>query len=636
MSEISEYQSATADLDPNRVASAYNDVRARSESVDSAQTAVSSGFRDSPDKVETWMEEPTTRTSILPQSFQSTNVDYVSKTFRKSSSTQQINAFSVLRLLLMGAMLLIIAGEVALYFLVRHAAAFYKQRVSLRGKAGRLRMTLQKSQSYDEYMKIARELDRYLENSWAEGKYYDAALLRRTTQMLCKARTQAEKAAAERKCCKEARVAAIALGDALRQGALRANAGGWENNCAWAQTYAEPAQEVDEYVAEAAASISIFQASQHLSTTEKRSVLRQVARQQGRTALCLSGGAAMGWKHLGVVRGLLDAGCLPRAVSGASAGALMAALVGTHTDAELRRILRPELAKYMTACQGDFWGQARRWMRFGHWFDAIEWAPRTQVFTRGSLTFEEAYARTGRVLSIAATPQNPRHAQGQLLNYMTTPNVVIWSAVLASASLPGAVQPVVLLAKNRNGQLVPYADSGVEWRDGSFCSDVPRNSLKTLLNVQFTIASQVNPHVTLFLYARNGAVGLPVHGWQGRYLAATMEHMLKLDICKWLRLLSDLHLTPPCQQDWARVWLQRFDGSVTILPYSHLGEYLHLARDPTPASLSRSIHVGRAATWSALRLIQARMAIENAITDAWINVCSIKGQRLCVEDLWTG
>ncbi|PIA18942.1 patatin-domain-containing protein, partial [Coemansia reversa NRRL 1564] len=526
---------------------------------------------------------------------------------------QQSNLFAALRLLLVGAILMVMAGELVLYFVVRQTIKFYKQRVVWYGKTGRLQRSLRNAQSYKEYIEIAKKLDRHLEKYWADDKYYDAKLLQRITQMLSKARVQAEKAAAEQGSSKKAQATAIALADVLRQGALRANTGGWENIHAWAQTYAEPAKVVDEYVAEVVASINRLQKSQHLTTAEKRNVLRQIARQQGRAALCLSGGAAMGWKHLGVLRGLLDAGCLPQAVSGASAGALMAALVGTHLDVELRCILRPEMAKYVTMCQGDFWAQAQRWMRLGHWFDAIEWAPRTQMFTRGSLTFEEAYARTGRVLCITATPQNVRHAQGQLLNYMTTPNVVIWSAVIASASLPGAIQPVVLLAKNRDGQIVPYTDSGIEWRDGSFCSDVPRSLLKTLLNVQFTVVSQVNPHVTLFFYARNGAVGLPVCNWRGRGIAVAMEHILKLDICKWLRLLSDLNLTPPRQQDWARVWLQKFEGSITILPHAHLGEYLRLLRDPTPASLARSMHVGKSATWPALRLIQARLAIENAI-----------------------
>ncbi|KAJ2083629.1 hypothetical protein H4R24_000687 [Coemansia sp. RSA 988] len=634
MSEQSEDQIATVDLDPNRVVSAHEDTRARSLSADSAQTAVLLEPHESLEAPEASMENPISGTWSPPQELQSTNMDAVSKPSQEVNIPQDSNIFTALRLFLMGGMIMAIVGELLLYFLVRQVASFYKQRVVWHGRTGQLRMSLRKAQSYDKYVNIARELDKHLENSWADGKYYDAALLRRITQMLWKARIQAERAAAASKCSEEARAAAIALGDVLRQGALRANAGGWENTRAWAQTYAEPAQAVDEYVAEVAASIGRLQESRHLSTTEKRSVLRQVARQQGRTALCLSGGAAMGWKHLGVVHGLLDAGCLPRAVTGASAGALVAALVGTHTDSELRVILRPELAKYMTACQGEFWDKAKRWIQLGHWFDAIEWAPRMQIFTRGSLTFEEAYARTGRILSITATPQNPRHARGQLLNYLTTPNVVIWSAVLASASLPGAVQSVVLLAKNRHGQIVPYMDSGVEWRDGSFCSDVPRNLLKTLLNVQFTVVSQVNPHVTLFFYARNGTVGLPVHNWRGRYLAAAMGHMLKLDICKWLRLLSDLHLTPLFQQDWARLWLQNFNGNVTILPYAHLSEYLHLAHDPTTASLAQNMHVGKASIWPALRLIQARLTIEDAITDAWINVCTTKDQRLCVEDLW--
>ena len=58
----------------------------------------------------------------------------------------------------------------------------------------------------------------------------------------------------------------------------------------------------------------------------------------GRTALLLSGGAAMGVYHLGVVDVLRTAGLLPRVVSGASAGSIVASLVCCRSDAELQDV----------------------------------------------------------------------------------------------------------------------------------------------------------------------------------------------------------------------------------------------------------------------------------------------------------
>lgn len=42
----------------------------------------------------------------------------------------------------------------------------------------------------------------------------------------------------------------------------------------------------------------------------------------------LSGGAYLGYYHLGVVKALYNEGLLPRVISGASAGSIMTAIVG--------------------------------------------------------------------------------------------------------------------------------------------------------------------------------------------------------------------------------------------------------------------------------------------------------------------
>ncbi|TVP91554.1 MAG: DUF3336 domain-containing protein, partial [Pseudomonadaceae bacterium] len=49
----------------------------------------------------------------------------------------------------------------------------------------------------------------------------------------------------------------------------------------------------------------------------------------------LSGGASWGYFHAGVLRVLLAEGLLPKVISGSSAGAILAAIAGTHRDQEL-------------------------------------------------------------------------------------------------------------------------------------------------------------------------------------------------------------------------------------------------------------------------------------------------------------
>jgi hypothetical protein len=87
----------------------------------------------------------------------------------------------------------------------------------------------------------------------------------------------------------------------------------------------------------------------------------------------------MPFVSFGVVRALLDANLLPRVIAGTSAGALVAALVCTRTDAELRRLLVPKLADKITACQDPFVKWGWRWLRTGARFSAVEWAKKVSV-----------------------------------------------------------------------------------------------------------------------------------------------------------------------------------------------------------------------------------------------------------------
>ena len=78
--------------------------------------------------------------------------------------------------------------------------------------------------------------------------------------------------------------------------------------------------------------------------------------------------------HFGVVKAFLDQGILPRVITGTSAGGLIAALVCTRTDDELKRLLVPDLAHKITACEEPFRVWAKRAWTTGARFDRIMWA----------------------------------------------------------------------------------------------------------------------------------------------------------------------------------------------------------------------------------------------------------------------
>jgi predicted acylesterase/phospholipase RssA len=75
--------------------------------------------------------------------------------------------------------------------------------------------------------------------------------------------------------------------------------------------------------------------------------------------------------HFGVVKAFLDAGLLPRVITGTSAGGLIAALVCTRTDEELKSMLVPEMAHKITACEEPFKVWFNRFRKTGARFDSV-------------------------------------------------------------------------------------------------------------------------------------------------------------------------------------------------------------------------------------------------------------------------
>ena len=73
----------------------------------------------------------------------------------------------------------------------------------------------------------------------------------------------------------------------------------------------------------------------------------------------------------------------------------------------------------------------------------------------GDLTFREAYDRTHRNINVVVT--HPAHNIPTLLNHLTSPNVLLWSAAAASCSQPGLYAPVPLMVKDLAGNIVPLA-----------------------------------------------------------------------------------------------------------------------------------------------------------------------------------
>ncbi|KAL1860857.1 hypothetical protein Plec18170_001371 [Paecilomyces lecythidis] len=539
---------------------------------------------------------------------------------RSKDETREGVVYGILK----GPFLVIVFGWLAVlsvaYLITRLYVHLYEHFVTWTGKRERLRRALHETKNYQDWLKEARNLDAYLGNEeWKkhdEYAYYDHLTINKVVAQLKRVRKEALLEAQNGR-SSASEVPAIEELRALLEACVKNNFCGVENPRLYSETYSGTKDLLQEYIDEVEASLELFSNSRQLSQEEKYRHFRHLDLNFGRTALCLSGGATFAYYHFGVLRALLDNDVLPEIITGTSGGALVAALVATRTDEELKQLLVPALAHRIRACHEGFTTWVRRWWRTGARFDTLDWARQCSWFCRGSTTFREAYERTGRILNVSCVPSDP-HSPAILANHITSPDCVIWSAVIASAAVPGILNPVVLMMKKRDGSLAPYS-FGHKWKDGSLRTDIPIKALNLHFNVNFTIVSQVNPHINLFFFSSRGTVGRPVthrkgRGWRGGFLGSAAEQYIKLDLNKWLKVLRHLELLPrPMGQDWSEIWLQRFSGTVTIWPKVVPSDFINILSDPSTERLARMIHVGQQCTFPKIQFIKNRMKIERLI-----------------------
>ncbi|KAK5664195.1 hypothetical protein OQA88_411 [Cercophora sp. LCS_1] len=533
---------------------------------------------------------------------------------RSKDETREGYLYNLLKwpfLLIVGAWIL---GLSVAYLATRFYIFCYEQGVAWRGKREKLRRAMRATGNYREWVVAAKAMDEFFGNGrWKEENefaYYDSKTVRRVGEQMRRCRERAERAEGSG----EGDKGAVEDLKALIEACVKNNFVGVENPRLYSQTYYGTKNLVQGFVGEVERSLRFLISTKQLSKEEKRTVFKGITANYGRTALCLSGGATFAYYHFGVVKALLEEDLLPDIITGTSGGALVAALVATRTNEELKELLVPALAHKITACREPLSVWFRRWWKTGARFDSVDWAKQCSWWTRGSMTFREAYERTGRILNVSCVPADP-HSPTILCNYLTSPDCVIWSAVIASAAVPGILNPVVLMMKTRGGQLAPYS-FGHKWKDGSLRTDIPIKALNLHFNVNFTLVSQVNPHINLFFFSSRGSVGQPVthrkgRGWRGGYLGSATEQYIKLDLTKWLRVLRQLELLPrPLGQDWSQLWLQTFGGNITIWPKSILSDFMYILTDPDEARLARMIHEGQQSAFPKLKFVSNRLRVE--------------------------
>jgi len=253
---------------------------------------------------------------------------------------------------------------------------------------------------------------------------------------------------------------------------------------------------IDEYVEEIATAL------EHLANPdvdsigfeEKLDFFQRASHCFGRSALMMSGSGTLLYFHLGVAKALRQERLLPDIISGSSGGALIGSVMCASTDEEIDQLFDPELLPGKDPPAGIIERMVsvvkpERVKADDIWEMLEEFLP--------DYTFEEAFKRTGRHMNVSVAPAE-NHQKSRLLNADTSPNVFMREAVLASTAIPGFFPPVVLMAKNDQGERQAYHGSR-KWVDGSLSEDLPAKRLARLYGVNHYIVSQTNPYVIPFI-----------------------------------------------------------------------------------------------------------------------------------------
>ncbi|XP_022742532.1 triacylglycerol lipase SDP1-like isoform X2 [Durio zibethinus] len=362
--------------------------------------------------------------------------------------------------------------------------------------------------------------------------------------------------------------------------------------------------------------------SEELSLDEKLAFMHETRHAFGRTALLLSGGASLGAFHIGVVKTLVEHRLLPRIIAGSSVGSIMCAIVATRSWPELQSFFEDTWRSMKFYDQlGGIFTIVGRVMRQGavHDIRYLQWMLRHLT---SNLTFQEAYDMTGRILGI--TVCSPRkHEPPRCLNYLTSPHVVIWSAVSASCAFPGLFEAQELMAKDRSGEIVPYhppfnldpaegsGTSARGWIDGGLEVDLPMMQLKELFNVNHFIVSQANPHIVPWLRLKEF-----LRSFGGNF-AAKLADLIEMEVKH--RFSQILELGFPLG-GVSKVMTQDWEGDVTVFMPATLTQYLKILENPSLLGLQKASNQGRRCTWEKLSAIKANCGIELALDECVVNL----------------
>ena len=394
----------------------------------------------------------------------------------------------------------------------------------------------------------------------------------------------------------------------LRAGMIR-NLAGINNKRLYRRAHWGTKCLIEGYVEETIRQLEHVAHSKAIPKAQLREFFLDLKKSYGTTALVLHGGTSFGLCHLGVIKALLEIDSLPQVVCGSFIGSVIAAIVCTKSEAELRSELCGNGGSLVdigafTVKGGSLIASAiRKLVRFlksGKLLDVmvIERCIQDNI---GNMTFREAYQKSGRALNIVIRDKDTL----VLLNHMNAPDVVIWSAACASCAIPGVYEEVKIMVKDSRG-LAPWTpSSGFKLASAT----IEKGDLRGQLGELYGVNSMIVSHVPSFCSFRPSLAS--DEGYRG--MSKRVYKWIISEVCHRYHQFKYFGLVPGFVEKWERFVVRPQVGDVNIIPHLYYWEVLMLMRNPDAQFIEYCIQKGERFAWKRAREIQMRCMIEFAI-----------------------
>lgn len=430
------------------------------------------------------------------------------------------------------------------------------------------------------------------------------------------------------------------LTEVIRSGLVR-NIGSICSAEMFSRAYAGTKVLIESYINSVVRSLQVL-SQQEKAENNSFQFFKDARQSYGRTALVLHGGSLFGMCHLGVIKSLLYANLLPEVICGSTIGAIVAAYICSVPHHKIEYAINQIPTRLMASftppqqqqqSQDEFdtnsdesssESEGSKYLSHnGELLARTLFTPEIVWFHQfvhdhlGDMTFEEAFAKSKRKLNILVLEEGSE--AGTFYNYLTTPKVVVRTAILASIGsgmLPN-YQSFDIHIQDYQGNIVKKPHSSKQrFLPANHKTYVPpRESpytrLAELFNVNNYVVSITRPYFAPFLLSDSKYRGQPKL-WRRVISLASVSTQYRIGqlaewgiISPWLKSIFIDEMIPKGFQ-------------VNIVPESDsLIHDVLLALDTVNIwqKVKKWIDLGERSVWPNMSLIWARTKIEYTLDE---------------------